>query len=254
MSERIDGGGPRDSALYMRQRQRPLPGDPLYLCLSDLRVSLEGVATRRPVRVLDFGADLSPYRDLFPESAYETADLAANEGVDLSVSQDGTLDVPAASFDLILSTQVLEHVDRPDSYLRECSRLLKPGGLMYVTTHGCFEDHLCPKDHFRWTADGLEMIVSAAGLQVVRSQKLTTGPRAVFLLAERCLGTTFLPRSSLGGFGLWALRRILGVLRSPLHSMMDRIFPGFRVVPSSEPGHLLYVGIAVVAMKPETAP
>jgi 2-polyprenyl-6-hydroxyphenyl methylase/3-demethylubiquinone-9 3-methyltransferase len=39
-----------------------------------------------------------------------------------------------APFDVILNMEVIEHVADPKAYLIDCSRLLKPGGLMIVAT------------------------------------------------------------------------------------------------------------------------
>lgn len=40
----------------------------------------------------------------------------------------------SARFDLVLNMEVVEHVAEPGQYLRDCARLLKPGGLMIVAT------------------------------------------------------------------------------------------------------------------------
>jgi 2-polyprenyl-6-hydroxyphenyl methylase/3-demethylubiquinone-9 3-methyltransferase len=37
-------------------------------------------------------------------------------------------------FDVVLNMEVIEHVADPGAYLRDCSRLLKPGGVMIVAT------------------------------------------------------------------------------------------------------------------------
>lgn len=44
------------------------------------------------------------------------------------------LPFPAGSFDLVLSHAVIEHVADAALYLRECARVLAPGGRMYLST------------------------------------------------------------------------------------------------------------------------
>ena len=60
------------------------------------------------------------------------ADLPA----EFVVSQPTGLPVPDASIDTIVSFDVFEHVSRPASLLRECLRVLKPGGQMLIGTWG----------------------------------------------------------------------------------------------------------------------
>jgi 2-polyprenyl-3-methyl-5-hydroxy-6-metoxy-1,4-benzoquinol methylase len=42
--------------------------------------------------------------------------------------------LPEEAFDVVCMTEVLEHLEDPMSYVREVSRLLRPGGLFYATT------------------------------------------------------------------------------------------------------------------------
>ncbi len=44
------------------------------------------------------------------------------------------LETKEPPFDLILNMEVIEHVAEPKAYLSDCSRLLRPGGLMIVAT------------------------------------------------------------------------------------------------------------------------
>ena len=164
---------------YLRERQEPRPGDVFYLHLRDVLDAIRAHATSKKIRVLDFGSGGSPYRFLFPNAEYLRADLEG-EGLDFTISPEGRLaGETTADFELILSTQVLEHVPDPAVYLSECRRLLRPGGKLLLTTHGTYEDHLCPSDYFRWTADGLRLVLGNAGFKVNTIKKLTTAGRSL---------------------------------------------------------------------------
>lgn len=70
-----------------------------------------------------------------------------------------SLDFPDASFDYVLSDQVLEHVEG-DLYqaISECHRVLRPDGIAIHTT--CFINpvHGAPKDFWRFTPDALSLL------------------------------------------------------------------------------------------------
>src|SRR2546421_231615 len=102
-------------------------------------------ATSAGSRVLDYGCAARPYRPLFgPAIEYVGADLEGNPLADVLLNADGSVPLPEAHFDLVLSTQVLEHVADPALYVSECHRLLKPGGTLVITTHGIMFYHPDP--------------------------------------------------------------------------------------------------------------
>jgi SAM-dependent methyltransferase len=120
-------------------------------------------------RVLDYGCADMPYRRFFPPSVqYLAADLPGNLEATIMIDADGTVPVDDVSVDAVLSTQVLEHVADPALYLRECARVLRPGGRLLLSTHGFMVYHPDPVDFWRWTSAGLREEVSRAGLDVVR--------------------------------------------------------------------------------------
>jgi SAM-dependent methyltransferase len=120
-------------------------------------------------RVLDYGCADIPYRGLFPASAdYVAADLPGNPRATVQIAADGTIPVEDGSCDVVLSTQVLEHVEEPALYLSECFRVLRPGGRLLLTTHGMMVWHPDPVDYWRWTCEGLRRAVGDAGLEVRR--------------------------------------------------------------------------------------
>jgi SAM-dependent methyltransferase len=122
-------------------------------------------------RVLDYGCAEQPYRRFFgPGVAFVGADLPGNPDADVTIAGDGTLPVADEAFDAVLSTQVLEHVADPATYLEECRRVLRPGGRLLLSTHGLMVYHPDPVDYWRWTAAGLEQIITAAGLRIVHRE------------------------------------------------------------------------------------
>lgn len=97
-------------------------------------------------KVLDLGAGKCPYKHLFSHSDYKTQDFTQYNGTADGLLKDsweyGTIDyvcdatvipVADATFDVILCTEVLEHVPEPILVLKELSRLLKPGGYAFIT-------------------------------------------------------------------------------------------------------------------------
>jgi SAM-dependent methyltransferase len=129
----------------------------------DLNVPADG-------RVLDFGCADLPYRYFFPATVdYVAADLPGNPRATAHIGPDGRLsDLASESFDAILSTQVLEHVNDPGVYLAECHRLLRPQGRMLISTHGMMFYHPDPVDYWRWTCAGLREQLARAGFTEVR--------------------------------------------------------------------------------------
>ena len=54
------------------------------------------------------------------------------------VVEDGLhLPYDDASFDLVCSTEVIEHVGEPAPWLRELARVTRPGGGLFLTTPNC---------------------------------------------------------------------------------------------------------------------
>lgn len=240
---------------YLSERIDPTAGQESYLHLSDLRLALEAYGSDRPLRVLDFGCGGSPYRSLFPKANYNRADCAGIANLDYVINAEGAIDETDNTFDLILSTQVLEHVPDPAGYLAEARRLLKPGGLLLCSTHGSFEDHACPDDFWRWTSEGLRRTLIAAGFTVEQMSKLTTGPRAMVFTFERNYHELWAQmrqhRGSALRLVLWPFIFMLRKYRRYLHLACDRYFPGHRVVVHGLERHIYYVVLMAACRKPD---
>jgi SAM-dependent methyltransferase len=121
--------------------------------------------------------------------------------------------VDDASFDAVMSTQVLEHVTDPALYLSECARVLRPGGRLRLSTHGTFVYHPDPDDYWRWTCAGLQKVVTDAGLRVERFEGIIGGlPTGLQLVQDSIYWQ--IPR---------AVRPLLAIVMQTLIALSDRL-------------------------------
>lgn len=123
--------------------------------------------------VLDLGCGKKPYRPILGARARRWI------GLDFETTRSGSskadvfgsaLDVPfrSCSFDIVICTQVLEHVPRPEQLFREVGRILKPGGSLILTVPQTSPLHEEPHDYYRFTCYSLSFLAGLAGLEVAR--------------------------------------------------------------------------------------
>lgn len=118
--------------------------------------------------LLDLGCGNQPYRRWYEPfvSTVTALDAAPLPGVDVVAMADD-VPLPDASFDVILATEVLEHVNDAEKAMSEIFRLLKPGGHVIATVPYLYPTHEAPHDYRRFTHYGLVAIAERHGLRVV---------------------------------------------------------------------------------------
>lgn len=237
-----------EAELNVRQRYSPQLSDLDYLHLSDLLLAIQAVVPDAFGQILDFGCGNSPYRSLFPGAGYRRADFISGD-YDYQITPDSRIAESDATFDLLLTTQVAEHVSSPETYFSECYRLLKTGGRLILTTHGSFEDHAAPYDFQRWTAAGLERDLAKAGFKSIEISKLTTQGRALLYFMMRHAHTIPASRKTPLGMLFYALGLIMQRFMVAVHRQADSIFHGNRSVKAAAGGHNLYVALLATAQK-----
>src|SRR5262249_2508938 len=101
------------------------------------------------------------YRSLFAPNAIERYDIInVQEGPDVTIVGDiqNCPQIPSNCFDVIVCTQVLEHVANPFLAVAELRRILKPGGRLLVTVPAAYPYHAIPHDYWRFTRDSAQLL------------------------------------------------------------------------------------------------
>jgi SAM-dependent methyltransferase len=101
-------------------------------------------------------ADLRPY---FPGRKYLGADMAPGPGVDVVLNLHH-IDLPSESVGTAISCDTLEHVEYPRKALSELSRILKPGGILIISSVMLYRIHAAPNDYWRFTPEGFKSLLS----------------------------------------------------------------------------------------------
>ena len=101
---------------------------------------------------------------------YTALDIEPHASVDI-VADVLASGLPDASYDTIISNQVIEHVRKPWIMVHEIARLLKSGGTAIVTGPFLVPYHAHPSDFFRYTEEGLRSLCRDAGLEEVLCTK-----------------------------------------------------------------------------------
>jgi len=84
------------------------------------------------------------------------------------VSDITAIPVPDGTFDVVLCTEVLEHVPEPIEALREFSRILKPGGRLLLTAPLGSGLHQLPYHYYGgYTPEWYKYVAQKFGLNIV---------------------------------------------------------------------------------------
>jgi len=127
----------------------------------------------KTTKVLEIGSWIAPNQEgivcrttIAPVvGEYVGLDMRAGPGVDV-VADAKAIPFPENHFDVIISTDCYEHVDWPRDVTHEAFRVLKRGGVFYLTTVFDFEIHGYPSDFWRFTPACIEMLLMDAGFKV----------------------------------------------------------------------------------------
>jgi len=162
-----------------RSRLHPSLRNPNWLVLRQRRrIFAEGL-NRLPesnLSVLDVGGRLQPYRGLLGARArrYLAIDLQITPLVNVAAAAEA-LPFRDEQFDFVICTQVLEYFPDPRKAVCEMQRVLRKGGLAFVSAPAVFlRDH--EKEYWRFLPEGLRyLLCDFESVEVVAEGNSLTG-------------------------------------------------------------------------------
>ncbi|MGE3818369.1 MAG: class I SAM-dependent methyltransferase [Isosphaeraceae bacterium] len=164
--------GVRGPVVYGRSgRPRPNPNRPASYLSQRLLLDALNVALASAVGdVLDVGCGEKPYQPLLGDKVTRCVGCdwpsAAAGGNQADVHADAArLPFADSTFDTVLCTELLEHVPLPVVSVKELGRVLRPGGRLILSAPFLYWRHEAPRDHQRFTPDGLRDLAVRAGLE-----------------------------------------------------------------------------------------
>lgn len=89
-----------------------------------------------------------------------TADILADLNEPLPINSEVA--------DTIISLSVIEHLQKPEQFLNEAYRILKPGGNIILQVPFMWWVHEAPYDFFRYTRYGLQYLFEKSGFQSIQ--------------------------------------------------------------------------------------
>lgn len=116
----------------------------------------------RPGKLLDIAPQVhAGARAHFKKASVETLDIDPTSDAtyiaDLCANNSGV--IASDHFEFVIATEVLEHVLQPFDAANELFRILKPGGLLFMSTPFDFRIHGPLPDCWRFTEHGLRALL-----------------------------------------------------------------------------------------------
>ncbi len=118
-----------------------------------------------PIDLLDIGGGTGPYKERLarPGDTYAIVELDPDSSIVVKnrernvyvIGNAHRLPFQPASFDVLCLFEVLEHLYDPLEAMRNCARVLRPGGCLLLTVPQYWHVHGWPSDYYRYTIHGL---------------------------------------------------------------------------------------------------
>jgi SAM-dependent methyltransferase len=106
---------------------------------------------------------------------------------DFLVNLNEPLPLTDATYDTLVLTDVIEHIDRPEILWPEMARILAPGGRLLLATPFIYWIHEAPHDYARYTEHMLRRFCERHGFEVLELNTIGGSPEVLFDILGRHL-------------------------------------------------------------------
>lgn len=183
---------------------------------------------------LDVNGSARPFVEKMNPAHYTGIDISAGPGVDEICDVCGIINkFGAETFDLVISTELLEHVRDWRLAVSNLKRVVKRGGHLVITTRSKGQMyHGYPFDFWRYEADDMKAIFS--DFNILRIEKDSRSP-GIFLLMQKPMDFAENDTTNINLYSIITMRRTLNISHraalfsrlvvGPLAIIADRYFP-----------------------------
>jgi SAM-dependent methyltransferase len=177
-------------------------------CLSfvEKAVNLEDVKEKAVLEVgsLDVNGTARRYVESLGPASYLGVDIVNGPGVDLLCDAAHlSARLGGEVFDLLVSTEMLEHVRDWRLVISNFKRVVRPGGLLVITTRSRgFPLHDFPADYWRFEMEDMRVLFADCEIEQLASDQSEPG---LFMSARRPDRPDFMPLD-LAGYALYSMQ------------------------------------------------
>jgi len=139
-----------------------------------------------PEPIYEFGSyqiegqeDIADLRPIFLNKIYAGCDMRAGKGVD-RIENVESPSLPSGSVGTVIFVETIEHVKNPSQAIKEIYRILKPNGILVVTSGLDLAIHAFPCDYWRFTPEGVRLLLYPFPKIIIGFQGYSVQPHSVF--------------------------------------------------------------------------
>lgn len=218
----------------------------LYVIRKSLLKAVKEVSCELKGTLIDVGCGIMPYKEFLLENSridtyigVEWEGSSYLERVRPDKFWNGkTLPFEDSSVDCCMATELFEHLENPEEVASDVFRVVKPGGILFLTVPFLWPLHEIPNDEYRYTPFSIRRILRNVGFKDANISIKATG--GWYACLAQMIAHTLVEEQSKG-----LARKVLILLSKPLIKWLlknDRI-------PEKFGHHTMFLGMSILVKK-----